>query len=323
MSNILARFENVSKRYGNTQALKDVSFQICEGDLIGFLGPNGAGKTTVMRILSGYCPPTSGKVWLHDRELFKHPHEAKQHIGYLPESINLYPDMRVEEFLRFVTKLKGVPPKRVKEQLAEKMEQCGLWEVKRRLIGRLSKGYRQRVGIAQALIGDPSILILDEPTNGLDPQQIAEVRGLIRNLSKNRALILSTHILPEVHTVCTKVLMIMQGEIIASGAVHELEACLKDREEIFITIKGRKYREEAVKLLQATPGVGPLKILDEVEGQVSFSFEAPQNIDLRPRITELFVRQQIPLLEIHRAKLSLEDIFLRLINSQKASKEAS
>lgn len=313
----LIRFESISKKYGNFQALQNVSFEIREGEIVGFLGPNGAGKTTALRILAGFFPPSSGRVFIRGLDLFKYPHEAKRALGYLPESVNLYPDMKVGEYLRFVAKLKGVPFREQKLHVQNKMELCGLTEVERRLIGRLSKGYRQRVGIAQALISEPSVLVLDEPTTGLDPQQITQIRELIRAIGHHRAVILSTHILPEVSMLCNRVLMIHQGKILASGTVGELEAFLKDREVIHMMIKERAHMEIALRLLRSFPGIEDLKATETSRKEISISFETTCDEDLRLKISKLLVENDISLIEIQRVPLTLEDIFLGLLKQGK------
>ena len=317
------KFENVSKKYGAFHALRDVSFDVKEGEIVGFLGPNGAGKTTAMRILSGFFPPSSGRVFVRGIDMSKHPHQAKRAIGYLPETVSLYPDMRVIEYLRFVAKLKGVPAHEIKGHLRSKMAFCGLTECGHRLIGRLSKGYKQRVGLAQALVADPPVLILDEPTTGLDPTQIKEIRDLIRALGQNRAVILSTHILPEVSAVCNRVMMINQGEILASGTVPELASCLRDREAIHIKIKDKKDQDLALRILGALPGVEALKVAEEARGETFISFETSPDQDLRPRIMKLFVEQGVSLTEIQRLQLTLEEIFLGLLKDGKAGRRFS
>lgn len=319
----LIKFEKVSKRYRNFQALRDLSFEVKEGEIVGFLGPNGAGKTTAMRILAGFFPPTSGRVFAGGVDMSKHPHKAKRTIGYLPETVSLYPDMRVAEYLRFVAELKGVPSHELKGHLRVKMAFCGLLEVSHRLIGRLSKGYRQRVGLAQALMGDPSVLVLDEPTTGLDPTQIKEIRELIRALGQNRAVILSTHILPEVSMLCSRVMMINQGEILASGTVDELGACLKARQVIHVTIKERDDTDLALRLLKSLPGVENLKAAENVKGETFLSFEtgeAAADEDLRPRLTKLFVEQGIAIIEVQKLNRTLEDIFLELLKEGRLKK---
>jgi ABC-2 type transport system ATP-binding protein len=311
----LIKLENVSKKYGRFQALKDVSFEVQKGEIVGFLGPNGAGKTTAMRILSGFFPPTSGRVFVGGVDMSKNPRKAKRAIGYLPETVSLYPDMRVIEYLRFVAKLKGVPAHELSGHVRSKMSFCGLLSSGHRLIGRLSKGYRQRVGLAQALMADPAVLVLDEPTTGLDPTQIKDIRDLIRALGQNRAVILSTHILPEVSMLCNRVMMINQGQILASGTVPELASCLRDRDAIHIKIKDKADQDRALKILASIPEVEALKVEEEVRGEVFISFEASPEQDLRPRIMKLFVEQGISLTEIQRVHLPLEDIFIGLLKN--------
>lgn len=322
-SSSIVRFEHVSKKYGSFRALDDVSFEINTGEIVGFLGPNGAGKTTTMRILSGFFAPSRGKVWIRGIDLFRNPHKAKRSLGYLPEAVRLYTDMRVGEFLHYVAKLKDVPGPGRKAHVQEKMALCGLAEVGHRLIGRLSKGYRQRVGIAQALLGDPEVLILDEPTSGLDPKQIAEIRTLIKMLGKERAVILSTHILPEVPMVCDRVVMINQGKILAQGTVKELESCLKDRQEISVRVKGRGHREAAIELLKGIPEVEALRVREDPGEELRFIFEIAQDEDLRAQIAKLFVQRNIPLVEILKVQLTLEDIFLHLLREGRFARPAS
>ena len=322
-SDVLIKFEHVSKKYGAVHALRDVSFEIKEGEIVGFLGPNGAGKTTAMRILSGFFPPTSGRVFVRGVAMAEHPQKAKRAIGYLPETVSLYPDMRVAEYLRFVATLKGVPTHEMKGHLRAKMSFCGLGEVGHRQIGRLSKGYRQRVGLAQALMGDPPVLVLDEPTTGLDPTQIKEIRELIRALGQNRAVILSTHILPEVSMLCSRVMMIGQGEILASGTVKELAAFLKDREGVHIKIRDKKDQKRALAILEALPGVESLKAEAEMQGDTMISFETLPGQDLRQQITKLFVEEGISLVEIQQMQLTLEDIFLGLLREGKMGRRFS
>lgn len=313
---VAVRVENISKKFGRFQAIDQVSFELYKGEVLGFLGPNGAGKTTTMRILTGYFQPSRGKVMVGDLDLHKKPSEVKKRIGYLPEASNFYPDMTVEEFLRFAARLKNVPRKKLQEHIEEKIQRCGLWEVRKRVIGHLSKGYRQRVGIAQALIADPEVIILDEPTNGLDPKQIIEIRELIRELGQERTLILSTHILPEVSMVCTRVLIMNKGKIVATGTSEELEAGLKNALEIYVLVEGEQHKQKAVELLTALPGVEQTKIVEEKKGQFGISIMVSKGQDLRAKITKLFVEQQIPLLEIRSGRLSLEDIFMKILLEQ-------
>lgn len=315
---VKVRVENLCKDFGKFRAIDQVSFELKQGEVLGFLGPNGAGKTTTMRILTGFFPPSEGKVYIGGVELFKNPRDAKKKIGYLPESVSLYPDMRVEEFLRFVASVKGVPGRSRKEHLEGIMTRCGLMEMRKRLIGRLSKGYKQRVGLAQALVGDPDILVLDEPTNGLDPKQIIEIRKLIRELGRERSLIISTHILPEVSMVCDRVLIMNQGKVVASGTTGELEAGLTKALEVHVVIGDRTRKDEALNILKSFTSAENVSV-EEKDGNVAFCLTMGQGEDLRPAITRIFVQHQIPILEIRSGRLSLEEIFMKIVVSEKTA----
>ncbi|MDD5217414.1 MAG: ABC transporter ATP-binding protein [Candidatus Omnitrophica bacterium] len=319
---VMVRMECVSKKFGSLRALDQVSFSLRKGEVLGFLGPNGAGKTTAMRILSGYFPPTEGRVWIGGDELFKNSEQAKKRIGYVPEALNFYGDMRVSEFLDFVAQIKSVPSKIRHAHIEEKIERCGLPEVGHRLIGQLSRGFRQRLGLAQALIGDPDVLLLDEPTGGLDPKQIKEIRHLIRELGRERTLILSTHILPEVSMVCDKVMIFNQGRVVATGTADELESGLRrERYEIFVVMGDRHRKDDALAIFHALPGVDGVTVLEEQGDRVSFSLFAPRGTELRPVISKLFVEQNIPLLEIRASKLSLEQIFLKIVLDEQMAQQ--
>ena len=310
---VMMRVEDVTKDFGGLRALDGVSFELRQGEVLGFLGPNGAGKTTTMRILTGFFPPNRGRVWVGDEELFKNPREIKRRIGYLPETVQLYTDMRVWEFLEFVADIKSVDRRSKKKHIEETLSRCGLWEVRSRMIGKLSKGFRQRVGIAQALIGDPDILILDEPTNGLDPKQIIEIRALIQELGKDKTLIISTHILPEVSMVCDRVLIINRGKVIASGTTAELESGLRDRHEILVTIGDRAHKDQAIALFAGVPGVERVQVNYEKDDQVALSLGIAKGRDLRSEISRLCVQHDIPLLEMRSSHLSLEEIFMKIV----------
>jgi len=225
--------ENLTKRYGDFTAIKDLSFRVGKGEIVGFLGPNGAGKTTTMRILTGFLPATSGMVTVSGFDIFSDPMNVKKRVGYLPEHPPVYTEMPVDGYLRYVAKIKGVPRKKREGALDYVVERCGLSDVRRQIIGKLSKGYKQRVGLAQAMIHDPEVLILDEPTIGLDPKQIIEIRGLIKSLAGNHTIILSTHILPEVTMVCQRVLIIDRGRIVADDTLENLTA-QESLESVFI-----------------------------------------------------------------------------------------
>ena len=300
----------VSKNFGPRKALDQISFEIKQGEILGLLGPNGAGKTTLMRILTGFFPPTEGKVLLDGNDLSKSPKELKKKIGYLPERISLYPDLRVEEFLKFVAEIKGVRRSEAKREIEEKLGQCGIESVRKRLIGQLSKGFVQRVGLAQALIANPEVLIFDEPTSGLDPKQIIEIRELIRALGRKRTLVLSTHILPEVSRVCERILILNQGKIVAQGSPDELEQGLRDREEIMVRVgKGAGNLD---RVLTSIAGVLSVTKLDEEDAAVNYLLQTVPREDLRSEISRRIVEAGFPLLEITTRRLSLEDVFLKL-----------
>lgn len=235
--------KSLTKTYGEIHAVEDVSFRVDKGEILGFLGPNGAGKTTTMRMLTGALPPTSGTAVLSGFDILEQPLEVKKRIGYLPETPPLYLDLTVISFLKFVTKIKGIPSKERKERIDWAINRCGLTEVRNRLIGNLSKGFKQRVGLAQAIMNQPNVLILDEPTVGLDPKQIREIRSLIQELSKEHTIILSTHILPEVSMICNRATIINRGKIVLEGQVSELT---KERslEEVFVDLISREEEQQ-------------------------------------------------------------------------------
>jgi len=315
---VLVKVENVVKRFGNFPALKGISFQLKKGEVLGFLGPNGAGKTTAMRILTGYFPPSTGRVLIDGREFSKNPKKLKKNIGYLPEVVRLYSDMRVIEFLEFAARVKGVSPRQLKSHLDVIMQRCGLGDMRFRLIGKLSKGYRQRVGLAQALCGNPDVLILDEPTGGLDPKQIVEFRELIRELGREKTLILSTHILPEVHMLCDRVIILNEGQIVASGTADELGSGLQTRNTVSVIAGRGADINKAVPLLQNLEGVDGVDVMQKKEDQITFSIKVAAGKDLRAQISQLFVENQIPLLEIRSEQMSLEDIFMKLVDRNEA-----
>ncbi len=310
---VLLKLENVSKAFGLFRALDQVSLEIRQGDIVGLLGPNGAGKTTTMRVLSGYFPPTSGKVFISGEDIAARPEEVKKHVGYLPEIVNLYGDMTVSEFLEFVSKIKSVPPRDRKKRMEDTLYQCGLWDVRRRLISQLSKGYKQRVGFAQALVGDPDVLVFDEPTNGLDPEQIHKIRLLIRELGQTRTILISTHILPEVSMVCDRVLIMNEGRVLADGSAEELEAGLVERQEVILTVGETEGKDDAVQLLEQVLGVEQIQVQERKIGKVKLKLIVSLGMEIGPSITRLFVEKNIPLYELRTSRLSLEDIFLRLV----------
>lgn len=312
--------QQVSKNYGTRRALHGISFEVKRGEVLGLLGPNGAGKTTLMRILTGFFPPTEGRVAVDGVDLSREPKRLKRRIGYLPERLSLYPDLRVREFLSFVAEIKGVRPRRLRDEVMEKMDRCGIDSVEKRLIGQLSRGYLQRVGLAQALLGDPDILVLDEPTSSLDPQQIIEIRELIRGLGRERTLILSTHILPEVSKVCERILILNQGRIVAQGSPEELEKGLRNSEEILLKI-GEPVRP-LEPVLASVPGILSIEKVEEEDSVATYLLQTAPHEDLRPEISRRIVEGGFPLLELTVRRLSLEDVFLKLVLSEQTAEGA-
>ena len=300
----------LTKRYGPTLAVSDVSFDVQKGEVLGFLGPNGAGKTTTMRVITGYLPPSEGKIRVAGYDVIEEPLEAKRRTGYLPESPPVYPDMTVSEYLAFVARIKGVPRKEIKARIGEVSEKCAVTDVQHRQIGKLSKGYRQRVGLAQALIHNPDVLILDEPTAGLDPKQIIETRELIRGLAGQHTIVLSTHILPEVSKTCERVLVINQGRIVASGTPDELTHRLQGYETVLLTAEGPAA--EMMEKLQRVSGVNLVEPRDAADSRVTFEVHAEKGHDVRAELARAVVESQWKLLELKTSGLSLEDIFLKL-----------
>lgn len=304
--------EHVTKVYPGTVAVDDISFQISEREVVGFLGPNGAGKTTTLRILSCFIPPTSGKITVAGFDVFKDSLEVKKRIGYLPENVALYPEMRVKEYLAFRARLKGVPRREVRKRMEYAMERCGVTEVRRRIIGQLSKGYRQRVGLADCLLSNPEILLLDEPTLGLDPNQIRQVRGLIAELGRDHTVLLSTHILPEVEMICNRVIIISDGRIVASDTMDNLKAGFRKGAAVIVEVKG-----EAPKIhnaLNEVRGVRSVRLLEK-NGCCRFKVVADPETDPREGIFRCLAAGGWPVLEISSEATTLEDVFLRVTTS--------
>jgi len=309
--------KNLTKRYPGRTAVSDISFRVAQGEIVGFLGPNGAGKTTTMRILAGFLPATGGDVKIGGRDVSRHSLEVRRHIGYLPESCPLYPEMRVSEYLRYRACLKGLPRRRRKERVPKVLEMCGLLDVKRRVIGHLSKGYRQRVGLADALVHDPDLLILDEPTIGLDPNQIREIRNLIRDLSGRHTILLSTHILPEVEATCERVLILHQGKIVASDTPENLAGIVSGSIRVVTEIKG--LQSEIVETLSALPGVN--NVSDRLEGAwVKLEVSGKLGTDLRQNIFQTVVDNKWTLRELRTISTTLEDVFGALTTGDKGGR---
>ncbi len=307
----MLKVENLVKSYGNQTVLKDLSFTLEEGEILGLLGPNGAGKSTTMNILTGYISASSGNVFIDGHDIVDEGDKIKGKIGYLPELPPLYTDMTVEEYLHFVCELKKVPKKEIKETLDEVMESVNILNVRGRLIKNLSKGYKQRVGIAQAIIGNPEIIIFDEPTVGLDPKEIVEIRKLIRNIGKNRTVILSSHILSEVEEICHKLLIINKGEMVAMGTKDELQKKLSEGNKIVIRVKGDD--SPIINVLKSIPSLSDFTPLGSLEeGCLDFEIEVKENQDIREELFFKLSKNKLPLLMLHKNNLDLENLFLQI-----------
>ena len=305
--------EHLTKYYGDRPAIQDVSFSVRRGEILGFLGPNSAGKTTTMRILSGYMPPSAGTARVAGYDVTADSLQVRRRIGYLPETVPLYPEMSVRSYLEYMAALRGVA--RAAQAAEKAMVACGLTDRREMLIGKLSKGYRQRVGLAQALVHDPEVLILDEPTIGLDPRQIIEVRNLIKSLGGSHTVILSTHILPEASQVCERVMIINRGRLIAEDTPARLTARLRGGEQIFVQVA--RPGQDVVAGLQAIAGVQ--SVAEKEPG--SYEVETVMDVDPRPQIAELVVARGWGLLELRPVRMSLEEIFLSLTTEEGADAE--
>ena len=301
--------ENLSKRYAGGEAVKGISFSVEKGEVVGFLGPNGAGKSTTMRMITGYLPATDGKIEVAGAKLPEQSLLVRQRIGYMPENVPLYPEMRVEEFLEYRGRLKRVARGEISQRVDLVLDQCGLADVRRKIIGTLSKGYRQRVGLADALIHNPSLLILDEPTAGLDPHQIRSFRELIKELGKDRTILLSTHILSEVEMVCSRAIIINRGRIEASDTLANLEKRVQAGAlQIEVKAEPGSVREK----LKGLPDVSMVTELNRAGDWVSFEVVAVPGKDIRGEVDQLIKRENWPLREFRREKARLEDVFVEL-----------
>lgn len=318
----MIQVENLTKKYGNHIAVDHLSFTVEKGQIYGFLGPNGAGKSTTMNVMTGYIAAGDGTVTINGYDILKEPEKAKQCIGYLPEIPPLYTDMTVREYLLFVAELKRVPRKERADHVNEVLEKIQLTEVEKRLIRNISKGYKQRVGLAQALIGDPEVLILDEPMVGLDPKQIIEMRDLIKSLAKEHTIILSSHILSEVSAVCDHIMIISKGKLAASGSPQELQDMMHTRAELEVVVLGSKEIVEEV--LQKTGEVETYKIEDAEEtGAVRIHVETTGDKDIRGELSLALSRENMAILSMNRIEKSLEDIFLELTDSEEAETDTN
>ncbi|MFQ5894889.1 MAG: ATP-binding cassette domain-containing protein [Nitrospinota bacterium] len=308
--------EHLTKLYGPISAIKDISFGVDKGEVMGFLGPNGAGKTTTMRILTCFLPPTGGWAAVAGFDVTEKPLEVRKRIGYLPEHVPLYNDMTVRAYLGFVAEVKGLNYRERRRAAARVVEDCGLRDVENRLIGHISKGYRQRVGLAQALINDPEVLILDEPTIGLDPAQIVEIRELIKNLAGDHTVILSTHILPEVQMTCSRVLIVNKGEVVAQGGPKELTERMQTSATISLEVEGP--REKVIATLNGVPGVTRVRDAAGGRGTVgTYHVESRKDVDVRRELAAAVWRAGLGLLEMRPLQMSLEDVFVHLVTEER------
>ena len=310
--------QNLCKKYGPFTAVDDVSFRAESGEILGFLGPNGAGKTTTMRILTGYMPATGGKATVAGFDVFDQPIDAKRNTGYLPETPPLYPDMTVKDYLRFVAKIKGVRGN-VNDRVNDVMKKTRIADVAGKHCGKLSKGYKQRVGLAQALIHDPKVLVLDEPTAGLDPRQIIETRQLIRDLAGSHTIVLSTHILPEVAQTCQKVVIINKGKVVATDTPDALTERLHGSVATFVQVQGPAA--DVQRALQSLPGVTRVNVAESRGEYTNFDVDTEQGIDVRRDVAAAIVRGGWGLLELRPLRMSLEDIFLSLTTTENTDVE--
>jgi ABC-2 type transport system ATP-binding protein len=317
----MIQVERLTKRYGPVTAIEDVSFSVGKGQIVGFLGPNGAGKSTTMKILSCFMPASSGTARVGGFDVFSQSLEVRRRIGYLPENAPLYTDLPVAAYLDFVAEIKGVSRGARRGRVADVMDRCFVTEMQHRMIGKLSKGYRQRVGLAQALLGDPEVLILDEPTIGLDPKQISEIRALIRSLAGQHTVILSTHILPEVSMVCDGVIIINRGRIVAQGTESQLVAQVFPTARIELRMTGASG--DVAGALRAVPGVLGVQPLLSRDGSAAFLVESPRGRDVSGDLVRLVTSRGWALTELRQVGMSLEEVFLRVVAGEESPEPAA
>jgi ABC-2 type transport system ATP-binding protein len=311
--------KELTKRYAHTTAVDHISFEVAKGQIVGFLGPNGAGKTTTMRILTCFMPPTSGTATVAGFDVLEQPMEVKKRIGYLPETPPLYPEMETAEYLKFVGQLKGLSGAELKKRVDYVCERCAVVDVRNRLIGKLSKGYRQRVGLAQAIIHNPDVLVLDEPTAGLDPKQINETRDLIKDLAGSHTIILSTHILPEVEQTCEQVVIINKGKLVATDSVRNLQARARGAESMVLEVGGRNGNLEPATVqqkLESVSGVSRVLCKHQWDSRAVFEIESQKGRLVRGDLARAVVESGWDLNELRPAAMSLEEVFLQLTGKE-------
>ncbi len=308
------KVENLSKFYGAQQAVKNISFEIKSGEVVGFLGPNGAGKSTTMKMITTYLTPNDGVIKVNEIDATEEPIQVRKKIGYLPEQNPLYNDMNVIDYLNYAAELQSVPKAERPEAVKKMVKVCGLDDVKHKDIGELSKGYKQRVGLAQAMIHNPDVLLLDEPTSGLDPNQIIEIRKLIKDLGKHKTLMLSTHILQEVQATCDRVIIINNGEIVADGTTDSLQRSFQGQLSIKLYLKkdARFGREKIIDALQSIKSIDKVRVTGDTDKSWMLDISATKGTDVREEIFRKIVSMDMVLLELHQEETSLEDIFRKL-----------
>ena len=304
--------KNITKKYGNFTAVDNINFKIEEGEIIGLLGPNGAGKSTTMNMITGYIEPTKGEIIINGYDISRKPRKAKTQIGYMPEGVPLYSDLTVKEFVTYMAELKKVDRKTRKEKVEKIIEQTGLKDVEKKLTRNLSRGYKQRVSMAGALVGEPKILILDEPTVGLDPKQITEIRSLIKELGKTHTIILSSHILSEVSQICNKVIIINKGKIVAIDTPENLEKKVESNNTTYVTVEDTENKIETMK--EKIPEIKDIKLIKENEdGTKEYVLESDKDVDLRKIVFNEFAKENITIFEMKKADTTLENTFMKLI----------
>lgn len=316
--------KDLTKRYARTTAVDHISFEVAQGQIVGFLGPNGAGKTTTMRMLTCFLPPSSGTATVAGFDVLEQPLKVKKRIGYLPETPPIYPEMSTSEYLRFVGKLKGLSGAELDRRVDYVCGRCAVAEVKTKLLGKLSKGYRQRVGLAQAIIHNPDVLILDEPTAGLDPKQINETRDLIKDLAGEHTIILSTHILPEVEQTCQQVIIINRGKLVATDSVRNLQARARGAESVLIEVAGRAEVLDPLMVqrkLEQVPGIARVVAKQEFDSRLVFELETSKGRFVRGDVARAVVESGWDLNELRPAAMSLEEVFLQLTGEDAAKPE--
>jgi len=312
--------EDITKRYGTFTAVDKINFEIEEGEVVGFLGPNGAGKSTTMNMITGFIEPTSGRIIIDGHDISKKPKKAKKQIGYMPEGVPLYSDLTVKEFVTYMAELKGVPKKEKKVLVQKAIESTGLTDVQEKLTRNLSRGYRQRVSMAGALVSNPKVIILDEPTVGLDPKQVTEIRALIKELGKDHTVILSSHILSEVSQICNRVIIINKGKIVAVDTPENLENRVVNENAIYLTVEDLDNKMENIK--GKLENIQEITLVSENEDKTKkYMITGKYDVDLRKNVFETFAKEGITIFEMKKADATLEDAFMQLINIESEANE--